>query len=102
MDEAEKLSQRLLVLNCGKITIEGTPREIIRQRVKSFAFEIRQTDDIPAQNVSEKIIFRKRGSAHLYFADSIEELTALMKIYGTRQMVLRPSNLEDVFLEALG
>lgn len=99
MDEAEKLSQRLLVMTHGKITVEGTPRQIIREQVKKFVLEIRQTDASAGQTVSENVIFRKRGSTHLYFADTSEELTALMAHYGTRRMFLRPSNLEDVFLE---
>ncbi len=99
MDEAEKLSQRLIVLASGKITIEGTPRQIIREQVKNFALEIRQTDSVAeAQPVSENVIFRQRGTTHLYFAATTEELTPLMKNYGARQMFLRPSNLEDVFL----
>ncbi|HXG83213.1 MAG TPA: hypothetical protein VNI84_04210 [Pyrinomonadaceae bacterium] len=99
MDEAEKLSQRILVLTRGKITIEGTPRQIIRERVKNFALEIRQTGSVAARTVAENVIFRQRGSTHLYFADTTEELTPLMKHYEMCPMFLRPSNLEDVFLE---
>lgn len=100
LDEAEKLSQRLLVLTRGKITIEGTPRGIIRRRVKNYALEIRETDSVESRNVSADIIFSRRGSTHLYFAERSEDLTPLMKFYGSRPMFLRPSNLEDVFLEA--
>ena len=43
-----------------------------------------------------------RSGAHLYFAETPEQLTPLMKFYGNRRMLLRPSNLEDVFLEIVG
>jgi len=99
MDEAEKLAHRLFVMSRGKIVIEGFPRRIIDQRVKKFALEIREVDfSIKPQNV-KNIIFQKRGLTHLYFAETPDELTALMNHYGSRQMFLRPSNLEDVFLQ---
>ena len=97
MDEAEKLAQRLLVMAKGKIVVEGFPKEIIKERVKSFALEIREADALKLQTIGG-IISQKRGYSHIYFADKIDELTGIMNSYGSRQMILRPSNLEDVFL----
>ena len=98
MDEAEKLAQRLFVMAQGKIVVEGVPREIIEDKVKKFALEIREADSFELRQ-TDKILSQKRGSTHLYFAETPEELTSLMSFYGTRQMILRPSNLEDVFLQ---
>lgn len=102
MDEAEKLSQRLLVMSRGKIIAEGAPRRIIEENVKKFALEIRDVGMMDLFNVSERILARKRGAAHIYFADSAEELTPLMNSYNSGQVHLRPSNLEDVFLQLSG
>lgn len=99
MDEAEKLARRLILMSHGKIIVEGVPKEIIEEKVKRFALEIREVDSIELQTVDSEIIAQKRGSTHLYFASTPDELTALMKNYGSRQMILRPSNLEDVFLQ---
>ncbi len=99
MDEAEKLARRLIVMSRGKIVIEGFPRQIIEERVKKFALEIREVElSTKPQNI-KNVLFQKRGLTHLYFAETPDELTALMNYYGTRQMLLRPSNLEDVFLQ---
>lgn len=99
MDEAEKLSQRLVVMSHGKIVIEGIPRQIIHERVKKFVLEVREVDlSIKPQKV-KNVLFQKRGLTHLYFAETTDELTPLMNFYGLRQMLLRPSNLEDVFLQ---
>jgi lipooligosaccharide transport system ATP-binding protein len=100
MDEAEKLAQRLLVMAHGKIIVEGVPREIIADKVKKFALEIREADSFNLQQ-TDKILSQSRGSTHLYFAETPEELTPLMNLYGSRQMILRPSNLEDVFLQLI-
>lgn len=99
MDEAEKLAQRIIVMAHGKIIIEGIPREIIEEKVKTYALEIREAESFDLQNTDKKLLARKRGTSHLYFADSPDDLTPLMNFYSSRQMLLRPSNLEDVFLE---
>ncbi len=100
MDEAEKLAQRLLVMAHGKIVVEGVPREIIEDKVKKFALEIREADSFILQQ-PDGILSQARGSTHLYFAETSEELTPLMNFYGSQQMILRPSNLEDVFLQLI-
>ena len=61
--------------------------------------EVREVRLIELQKAYENVIAQKRGSSHLYFAQTPDELTPLMSYYGTRQMLLRPSNLEDVFLQ---
>lgn len=99
MDEAEKLAQRLILMSHGKIVVEGVPRRIIKEKVKNFALEIRETEFVELQPTDEKVFAQKRGTAHLYFAETAEELTPLIKRYGACQMLLRPSNLEDVFLQ---
>lgn len=98
MDEAEKLAQRLFVMARGEIIVEGVPRRIIEDKVKRFALEVREAGSINLQQ-TDRILSQERGSTHLYFAETPEELTALMNLYGSRQMILRPSNLEDVFLQ---
>ena len=101
MDEAEKLSKRMLLLSHGKIVVEGAPRFIIEEKVKKFALEIREADGIEPQAKNSKMLFQKRGNSHLYFAETAEELTTLINLYGNRQVLLRPSNLEDVFLQMI-
>lgn len=101
MDEAEKLCQRLLVMSHGKIAAEGVPRELIYEKVKRYALEIREADSLPLQKTGDNILGTRRGAAHLYFAEHADEITPLMQHYGSRPMLLRPSNLEDVFLQLL-
>ncbi|MBA2338814.1 MAG: ABC transporter ATP-binding protein [Pyrinomonadaceae bacterium] len=101
MDEAEKLCDRLLIINEGRIQIEGAPQELIRQRVARYALEVRETEDLKLDE-TDGVRGVNRSGAHLYFADTPEQLAPLMKRYENRRMLLRPSNLEDVFLEFVG
>lgn len=101
MDEAEKLCQRLLVMSHGKIVAEGVPRELIYEKVKRYALEIREAALLPLQKTGGNLLAVQRGTTHLYFAEKTDELTPLMQHYGSRPMLLRPANLEDVFLQLL-
>jgi len=99
MDEAEKLAQRLFFMAHGKIIIEGVSRQVIKEKVKKFALEIREANLLDIQTTNTNVLFQKRGLSHVYFAETTDELMPLMGFYGTRPMLLRPSNLEDVFLQ---
>lgn len=102
MDEAEKLCHRMIMMAHGKIVASGAPQELIRAHAKTYALEIREAGDTSLQPENGRFIAKTRGNAHVYFADSSEELTPLMAHYGERPMHLRPSNLEDVFLQITG
>lgn len=99
MDEAEKLCHRLIMMSLGKIVAEGSPRELIEARAKAYALEVREAGDVPLQTVDLSITAVRRGTAHVYFASTAEALTPFIPAYGSRPVILRPSNLEDVFLQ---
>jgi lipooligosaccharide transport system ATP-binding protein len=99
MDEAEKLCQKLLVLSQGRIVAAGVPRELVRKEASKYALEVREAAALPLQSTGSEIRGTVRGSTHLYFAETIEKLMPLMSFYGSLQMIVRPSNLEDVFLQ---
>ncbi|HVG32149.1 MAG TPA: ABC transporter ATP-binding protein [Pyrinomonadaceae bacterium] len=103
MEEAEKLCERLLVIDKGRILATGAPRDLIRARVSSYALEVREAAPLsllPLNNNELSAV--ERGGAHFYFAPGPELLTPLMKHYEGRRMLIRPSNLEDVFLQLVG
>src|SRR5437667_8744903 len=98
MEEAEKLCQRLVVMDRGKILATGTPRELVLARVSRFALEVRDVGDIPLRP-TRNISAVTRNNAHFYFAADAEALTPIMKEYEGRRRMIRLSNLEDVFLQ---
>jgi lipooligosaccharide transport system ATP-binding protein len=105
MDEAERLCDRLLVIDRGRIVARGTPRDLVAQYFAPYALEVRDAADLPLLSDVEpasKVRAIERSGAHLYFAPSPELLTPIMKRYEGRRTILRPSNLEDVFLELVG
>ncbi len=101
MDEAEKLCERLMVIDHGRILATGAPRDLIHSRVSHYALEVREADSPLLLEIPEGISAVERSGAHFYFAAAPELLTPLMKRYEGRRMLIRPSNLEDAFLQLI-
>src|SRR5205814_6970149 len=99
MEEAEKLCERLVVMDCGHILASGTPRDLVLSRVSRYALEVRDVGDLPLDTTRNGISAVARNNAHFYFAAEAEILTPLMKEYEGRRRMIRLSNLEDVFLQ---
>ena len=99
MDEAEKLCERLVVIDRGQILASGTPRDLVLAKVSRYALEVRDVGDLPLRATSNGITAIARNSAHIYFAAEAEMLTPLMHEYEGRRPMIRLSNLEDVFLQ---
>jgi lipooligosaccharide transport system ATP-binding protein len=99
MEEAEKLCERLLVIDRGRIIATGSPRELVERSVSSYALEVRDAGLLPLRETPPHVAATNRNGAHFYFAPAPELLTPLMKYYEGHRVVIRPSNLEDVFLQ---
>lgn len=99
MEEAEKLCERLLVIDHGRILATGTPRDLVLRKVSRYALEVRDVADLPLRVTSNGVTALARNSAHFYFAAEAEMLTGIMKEYEGRRRMIRLSNLEDVFLQ---
>jgi len=99
MEEAEKLCERLVIIDRGKILAAGTPRDLVLSRVSRYALEVRDVGDLSLRPTSNGLTAVTRNNAHFYFAAEAELLTPIMKEYEGRRRMIRLSNLEDVFLQ---
>lgn len=104
MDEAERLCDRLLVIDRGRLVAEGPPRALVTQSFSHYALEVRDAADLELRTdgLQENIRATTRAGAHIYFAPAPELLTPLMRHYEGRRVLLRPSSLEDFFLDIVG
>lgn len=99
MEEAEKLCERLVVMDHGNILAAGTPRQLVLSKVSRYALEVRDVGDLLLRSPVDGVTPLARNNAHLYFAAEAEMLTPIMKQYEGRRRMIRLSNLEDVFLQ---
>jgi len=99
MEEAEKLCERLIVMDRGRIQAAGRPTELVRESVSRYALEVRDADSIALLPLAKGVTGTKRNGAHFYFAESPDMLAPLMNEFDGKRLLIRPSNLEDVFLQ---
>src|SRR5213592_604746 len=81
MEEAEKLCERLVVIDHGKILASGTPRDLVLSKVSRYALQVRDVGDLPLHVADNGITAVARNNAHFYFAPEAEVLTSLMHRY---------------------
>ncbi|RQP26716.1 ATP-binding cassette domain-containing protein [Piscinibacter terrae] len=104
MDEAERLCDRLLVLDHGRKIAEGEPRQLIREHLESDVVEgygdgARQAAQAHAQLASR--VETSGETVFFYLRDPKPLLDVLSQDHSVRYLH-RPANLEDLFLKLTG
>lgn len=107
MDEAEKLCDRLVVIDRGRIVVEGTPEDLIRSHVPPHVVEV-YLDGEGVPDAVERL--RPRAERVEVLSDRVvlytEQGEALIhdaaRHLPDNRSILRRSNLEDVFLRITG
>jgi lipooligosaccharide transport system ATP-binding protein len=104
MEEAEKLCDRLYIMDRGRIVTSGRPLELVRQHVGEFVLEIVADQEIERQIHEEHpdITWQRSGQRLYLYGSSSEEFTPLVTRYAERETRLRPASIEDVFLKLTG
>ena len=104
MDEAFRLCDRLVIMDHGRILVEGKPSNLVRQYVGQNVLEIAEpTDDL-------RSYVRSQGLKHedlehrliIYGQESDQLFQHVSKAYCSEGCILRMATLEDVFLKLTG
>jgi len=105
LDEAERLCDRLVIMDNGKILVEGTPAELVRQYAGHEIVEVETSDDVIACLTELKAPFEQTGDMIQITAtiDSAREIArSVLDRCKPKRMITRPATLEDVFLKLTG
>ena len=105
MDEAERLCDRLIIMDRGKTIAEGGPRDLIAQHIENEVLEVygegvQAWVDRFARNLTQRAEIT--GETAFCYADSVTPLVDDLKSRADLRYVNRPPNLEDVFLRLTG
>lgn len=98
MDEAQRLCDRVLIMDHGKILADGTPDELIAQHVEPHVFALPKAYALDAKRLNLRT--ETVGDSVLYYVTEPKVLLPSMK--GGISFTHRPANLEDVFLRLTG
>lgn len=105
MHEAEVLCNRLVILNQGVISAEGSPQEMIRKHTPGYIGIFKLEDKENIQRVISgkmNLDFHEDSSGIYLRTQTLSDLTAFNTDHGLLPLQIRPSNLEDVFLKLTG
>ncbi len=105
MEEAERLCNRIMIMDRGRIIAHGAPRELIEREVERHVIEVHGdgVDEWAARRAPALAprVERSGDTVFLYTGDPAVALAELEGEGGLRYMH-RPANLEDVFLKLTG
>lgn len=105
MEEAERLCDRLAVLDAGRVIACGSPAELIAAHIEPHVVELRgsaaraehwQTGD------QAKMRVQQVGETVLIYSSERDPLLQLAEQQARGRYLYRPANLEDVFLRLTG
>jgi lipooligosaccharide transport system ATP-binding protein len=104
MDEAERLCDRLLVLDHGRKIAEGRPRDLIREHLESDVVEV-YGDGAAAAGARNAALAERvetSGETVFFYLREPKRLLDALAPDHTIRYLHRPANLEDLFLKLTG
>jgi lipooligosaccharide transport system ATP-binding protein len=104
LEEAARLCARLVIMDHGRILVEGAPRELVREHVGASVVEV------PEPTEELRAFVRERGLrvddlGHrliVYSGDGEALYREVTQRFCAGECLLRPATLEDVFLRLTG
>ncbi len=106
MDEAERLCNRLLVLDHGKKMTEGRPRDLIAQNLEPDVVEVYGQGALSLMDSPLKALAARTEvsgeTVFFYTQDAKALLAAMAEQHPQLRTLHRPVNLEDLFLKLTG
>lgn len=105
LDEVEHLSNRVLILDHGRIVAQGVPQQLITELVGIDVFVIEGTAaelDVLEKSFKQCHATTERVNDRLYAytQEDCSRLESLLKY--SRSWLRRPANLEDLFIQLTG
>ncbi len=109
MEEAERLCDRLVIMDEGRIVADGRPSELVRHHVGREVLELRLDEGCDPERLVASLDGRIQGHdlserTLMLYADDAEAVLAGLDhdAFPTESALVRRATLEDVFLRLTG
>jgi lipooligosaccharide transport system ATP-binding protein len=109
MEEAERLCDRLVIMDEGRIVTEGRPADLVRAHVGREVLELRLDENCDAERLVASLDGQIQGHDRsertvMLYADDAEAVLEQLDhdSYPTESALVRRATLEDVFLRLTG
>ena len=104
MDEAERLCDRMVIMDHGRVLVTGTPQELIRTLIEPHVVEV-QGQDISAWISSAASLAQRIelvGDSAFCYCNDEQPLLKMLSGNTQFQFSSRRATIEDVFLKLTG
>ena len=105
MEEAERLCNRLVIMDRGRLIAEGAPRELIRRHIERHVIEVHgDGTDAWTERKGRALANRIERAGDTVFCYATEDAPLLASLEHEPELryLHRPASLEDVFLKLTG
>jgi lipooligosaccharide transport system ATP-binding protein len=104
MDEAEQLCDRLVIMENGKILVEGSPKRLIDETIGTGVIEVVNPGDALETYLKNRgLAYERVNDRMCIYTNDLESVSRdLMKDFSLDFSTMRKATLEDVFLKLTG
>lgn len=103
LDEAARLCDRLVIMDNGKILVEGSPADLVSRHVGREMIEVENSAEVIACLRDLAIPFEETGDTIQIATDASREVARiLLETCRPEKLTTRPATLEDLFLKLTG
>jgi len=108
MEEAERLCNRLAIMDAGRVVVQGTPRSLIAEHIERQVVEVHGPGAPEvmrawmerAKSLAPRV--ERAGDSVFCYAEDVEPILRNLSGNGELSYLHRQANLEDVFLKLTG
>ncbi len=105
MDEAERLCNRLGVIDHGRMMVEGAPRALIREHLEPMVVEVYGEGMVPWLDAHRAMLpgrIEVSGETAFCYVEQADPVVRTLLGRDDIHYLQRPANLEDLFLRLTG
>jgi lipooligosaccharide transport system ATP-binding protein len=105
MDEAERLCDRLAVIDHGEMIAEGSPRELIVRHIEAQVVEVYGENALAwgeSEGREKSARYEASGETVFCYTNDVQPILESLQAYAGVRYIHRPANLEDLFLKLTG
>lgn len=105
MEEAERLCDRVIVMDHGRILADAPPRTLIQKHIEPHVLELHGEEvdrHIAPFRSNSKYRYDHAGDTHFFYGDDLKPLIECLDQQSNLHYLYRPANLEDVFIKLTG
>jgi lipooligosaccharide transport system ATP-binding protein len=102
MEEAFQICDKMMIMHNGQEILMGNPAGLIRENIEPFVLEVLSPDKFISSSSHNNYRMEKTYGRLLLYSDDFKALSRITDEFQAGEYLLRPANLEDLFLKTTG